>query len=328
MGTRSALAGAALYRSVGATCAQRDKTHRKAAVVRGVLAAARGGSRYAVPRHMKRYNSILPLVLILTSVTVASAKPGYNGYSGLTAGKTCGDCHSGGAKPVVSLKSGPVSLLEGQTGQYTVTVAGSLARTEIDVAASDNNGAKLALVSDNTTTKISGGEAIPISNFKAGASADYTFSVTAPKGATAITLYALGLASNGNGTGGDGEDAKTFKVTVTSGTPVDAGVAGPDASVLSDAGNNGDGAVSGDAAVGGEAGIGSGDAGGGSSGSTGDTGAAGTNESFNEEDPLGASSDTGCSSSTRARSGSGGVLIAIALILAMRSNHSRVNKLR
>lgn len=160
----------------------------------------------------------------------AEAKPGFSGYAGI-GNQTCGACHGGGAVPTVSFKTAPTTLARGQSGAFTFSVVGSLARTTMDIAALDANGLTVALTPDNTTTKSSAGDVIPQGNYFAGASKDYSFTLTPPANAVSpVTIYAVGMATNGSGTGGDGVAKTTIQVALTG--PIggaDAGAGGSDA---------------------------------------------------------------------------------------------------
>ncbi len=84
-----------------------------------------------------------------------------------------------------------------------------------------------------------------------GGQATFTFKVTAPASGTAIKLWAVGLAANGSGTGGDKAAQITKDITVTggsttpppdAGTPVNDAGTGPGSSSsggVSDAGGTG-----------------------------------------------------------------------------------------
>lgn len=165
--------------------------------------------------------SFVTLALALLT-TPALAKPGFSGFSGL-GGQTCGTCHGGGTVPTVAFKVAPATLARGATGTYTFGVTGSLARTEIDIAAVDASGNNVPLTGDGTTTKSIGDEVIPQGNYFSGASKDYTFNLKVPAGATTpINIYAVGMASNGSSTSGDGVAKTTFSVALTGSSP-DAG---------------------------------------------------------------------------------------------------------
>lgn len=206
--------------------------------------------------------------------SVAEAKPGYTGYAGV-GNQTCGGCHSGGAVPTVSFKVAPTTLARGQSGSFTFGVAGTLARTEIDIAAVDANGLTLKLTGDNTTTTTVGNEVIPVGNYFTGASKDYSFTFTPPANAASpVTLYAVGMASNGSGTGGDGVAKTTFQVTLSSASGgVDAGGGTKDSGAGNDSGTSSD---SGGSSTSSSSGGASSSSSSGTSGTSGTSGASGT----------------------------------------------------
>jgi hypothetical protein len=160
------------------------------------------------------------------------------GHSGMSTGVTCGNCHDGGAKPAVMI-SGPATLTAGATGQYTLTVmAGQPSGAEpvaavagLDIAVSDPQ-AQLSTVGG--AAELVRGELVhPSPEHLSGGMATFTFALTASASGGNITLYAAGLAGNGDGTPlGDKAAITTFEVAVSGGSgatgswPVNSGVGG------------------------------------------------------------------------------------------------------
>lgn len=155
--------------------------------------------------------------LSTVAATAAANGSGLAGYTGKQAGKSCNSCHTGGATPTVTI-NGPATLAPGQTGDYTMVVTTGQTRAAGGIAASD--GTKLTagtglrasfdeLTQDNART-VSGG------------SATFSFKVTAPASGTTLKLFAVGMAANGNGTGGDSSAQVTKDVAVTGGSTTPA----------------------------------------------------------------------------------------------------------
>ncbi len=176
------------------------------------------------------------LLLVMTSVTEASAHPGITGYSGKPyngASETCTtNCHAkGGVAPALTITV-PATVLGGSTTVVTLVVAGNKVRTSMNVAFSE--GVKTTKGS-NTDTPLAAqepteiGAIVPPPN---GATSTYKFSFTAPSSNGTITMWVAGMAASGVGTGGDGVANTTRTILVTAAVPD----AGADASAAPDAG--------------------------------------------------------------------------------------------
>lgn len=206
----------------------------------------------------------------------ASAYPGgIAGYTGkpsdgASQGNSCNDCHAGGTAPQVSI-TGPNTLAAGQTGDYSLVVTTSQSVAAGGVAATDG-----VVLTPGSGLRDSFGELVqdgPLPT--SGGKATFAFKVTAPLTGDGLKLWAVGLASNGRGTGGDKASQTTKDVTVTGGAVV---VPATDA-----------GAPSGGSSSGGSSSGGAGDGGGGV--------ASSNSSSTGQADALGAGGDGGAESS-------------------------------
>jgi hypothetical protein len=225
--------------------------------------------------------ALVGTTLAVSTVSVASFAnaSGLAGYSGkpnlaAPAGESCNKCHAGGAAPTVSL-TGPASLAAGTTGTYSLVVKTTASRAAGGIAATD--GIVLTPVSN---LRDSFGEMVPNGGVAAsGGQATFTFEVRAPLTGTALQLWAVGLAENGNGgTSGDKAAHTTLNVTVTGGAPpaLDAGGSGTDASTGSPSDGGTSGGTFGTSGTGGASGSSGTSGTGGTSGSSGTSGTGGT----------------------------------------------------
>ncbi len=160
---------------------------------------------------------ILTAALMCTlGSTAAYAKASYSaGYTGRPPAEACEKCHGGGAAPSIAL-TGPVSLNPGETGDYTAIVSGG-ANTKTFGAAVDG----VALINPVGANMFSASGEV-FSTHDTGASATFRFKVVAPTAPAFVTIYAMALASNGSGTGGDA-DLQLTKVVQVGSPSVDAG---------------------------------------------------------------------------------------------------------
>lgn len=200
-----------------------------------------------------RHVALAAALLALVAPRLATANPGgVAGYTGkptssAPAGESCNKCHSGGAAPQVSI-TGPSSLAASQSGDYAVVVTSGLARASGAVAATD--GVALVPVSG---LRDSFGELVQTGSQAAGGSAvQLRFRATAPARGGSFDLWAVGLGSNGSGTGGDRAAHAKITVAVTGGgssaggaSPSDAG-APPAGSTPRDAGVHAEAGATGD----------------------------------------------------------------------------------
>ena len=158
--------------------------------------------------------SILALALICGGLAAGPAvakDDGISGYSGMS-GKTCTDCHGGGAMPTVEL-IGPPALPPGATGTFTLAIlGGEMNEGGLDVAASDGT-----LVATESGTYIDSGELTH--STPRGADGDgnvlFSFDYTAPTTMGTETLWGAGLSTDADGRkDGDGTDTDVFDVEV------------------------------------------------------------------------------------------------------------------
>jgi len=146
------------------------------------------------------------------------------------AGCTGATCH--GADPgATATLTGPMTLMAGSRGTYTLTVASSLATfmaAGVDIAAA---GAGASLVTISPSTQLRNGEITHTARLtRSGADVRVQFTLVAPATNGTVTLQALGNAVNGNAmASGDAWARATLPVTITGGAPA------PDASVTPDA---------------------------------------------------------------------------------------------
>ncbi len=185
-------------------------------------------------------------VFVLIPVVAVASPTGISGFSGKTSGSTCGSCHTGGAAPTVML-AGPGTLVVGQTGNYTVTVAGGPGTNAGFDAALGGVNSGQAVFTPGAGSKLLNGEVVQsAAKAFAGGNATFTFAVKAPATAGVFTLTVAGLSGNGQtDASGDGTGTASLNVdvTLTAGAPpttvlpADGGTAAPDAgTVKADAG--------------------------------------------------------------------------------------------
>lgn len=176
------------------------------------------------------------IAAVLTLITSnVSAKTSYSsGYTGRPPSESCGGCHKGGTAPTIAL-TGPDTLNAGQSAEYTAVVSGG-PNTKTFGAAVDG---KAAISPVGSNMKNASGEVF--STHDNGASITFKFNVVAPTSAASFTLYYMALASNGSGTGGDGNVQMTKSITVAgaptdAGAPIDSGTAADGGSSPADGG--------------------------------------------------------------------------------------------
>lgn len=159
---------------------------------------------------------------------------GISGYSGHN-GATCTECHDGGTAPMVML-SGPVALLTGQSGTFTLDVVtgASTAKVGFDVAASA--GTLSAIAGQPNESWVIGGEVAHTKNWPSGKTVQLKFTFTAPPDPGPLTLYLAALQSDGvDDRAGDGTASTTLPVDVFApGDLAGADLAGADLGELLD----------------------------------------------------------------------------------------------
>lgn len=184
-------------------------------------------------------------IFVLIPVVAVASPNGISGFSGKTSGSTCSSCHTGGAAPTVML-AGPNTLIAGQTGNYTVTIAGGAGTNAGFDAALGGANSGQAVFTPGAGAKLLNGEVVQsAAKAFAGGNATFTFAVKAPATAGVFTLSVAGLSGNGQtAASGDGTGTASLNVdvTLTAGAPPttvlpsDAGASPPDAGVTPDAG--------------------------------------------------------------------------------------------
>jgi hypothetical protein len=111
--------------------------------------------------------------------------------------------------------TGPANLEPDASGVYTLTITGGPAVDGgLDVSTSGGT-----LTASGANTKLLNGEITHQSpGTFSGGTLSFTFTLTAPSSAGQVTLYGVGLSSNGSGSSGDGTGKTTFAVTVAAAT--------------------------------------------------------------------------------------------------------------
>lgn len=173
-------------------------------------------------RTMRRTATTIGFAVVLFACRTASANPGITGYSGKPYGgttETCvTNCHAnGGGKPTLTIDV-PSALTANATGQVSITVSGSSARTSLNAALSDG---VTATAGQNTTVPFptqTPGEVAAVSPPPGGGSATYKFSFVAPNKNGPIMLWVAGMAASGSGTGGDAVSFATRTITISGAT--------------------------------------------------------------------------------------------------------------
>ena len=161
------------------------------------------------------------LVTVLMSTAALANGGGVAGYTGKPTsfapqGESCSQCHNGGTAPQVSI-AGPSTLAAGQSGDYTLIVKTGETRAGAGVAATDG---VVLTAGTGGGFRDSFGEMVQDgSKAVSGGQATFSFRVTAPLTGTTLRLWAVGLAANGSGTGGDSAAQITQDVSVTGGAP-------------------------------------------------------------------------------------------------------------
>lgn len=156
---------------------------------------------------------VVGLAITTFAATASAYGGGASGYTGKQEGRSCNSCHSGGTAPQVTI-TGPDTLAAGATGDFTMVVSTNQSKAAGGIAASD--GASLTpgtnLVDEEGELTHSNGGVSP-----SGGKATFTFKVTAPANGTTMRLFAVGLAANGSGTGGDKAAQITKDIAITGG---------------------------------------------------------------------------------------------------------------
>ncbi len=173
----------------------------------------------AMLRAPRAFALLAGLVVSSFALAASANAGGLAGYTGkpyptFPQGQSCNECHSGGTAPTVTI-TGPASLNAGQSANFSVVVTTGQTRAAASAAATD--GVVLAPVTQNLRDSF--GEMVPNGNSVASNAATFTFRATAPATGTTFRLWAVGLATNGTGNGGD-RAAHTLKdVAIVGGAP-------------------------------------------------------------------------------------------------------------
>ncbi|MCP3059387.1 hypothetical protein LXT21_11435 [Myxococcus sp. K38C18041901] len=167
------------------------------------------------------------LAACLVSGSAFAYATGQSNYSG-KSGQTCSSgCHSrSGATPTVTIE-GPATLNPGQTGSYTLVIAGGPGvRGGYNVAV---DGEATLTAGGSDSKKLSGELTHSQPKPFTDGSVRFAFSVVAPSTGTTLTLFGAGNSTNGNGEDtGDASAATTLKVKVGDGGGNGGGGGGED----------------------------------------------------------------------------------------------------
>lgn len=271
---------------------------------------------------MQRRFASRAFLLALFTGAVASANPGLSGFSGKPdpfsgQSSTCSQCHNGGAAPTVTL-SGPTTLKSGEVGEYTFSVQHGNTRSAANITVpgfhTNPDGGTLEA---RTGTKVEFNEIFP-TNYTQNGSATFSFGLKAPATGGKTRIWAVGMATNGAGTGGDGVATRTLEITVDGPAgpgpgPGDGGpTTAPDGAVI----DTGDGGGTGSG----------GGTGGGDGDGTGSGADDGTGTDSRTRRTSGSGDEGGCSTtSTGASAGAaaGWLLVTAALVVAARRRRAR-----
>ena len=140
------------------------------------------------------------LLFALATLIPAQAYASFDGRA--TGGTSCGGCHGSASTEVATVVSGPLTMVEGTTANFSVLINPQLGvGAGVDVALAGLAGATLGVIDANTQilslelvhTDASSG--LPNGNIGDWA---YNFSVTAPMSLGTILINAVMLAFNGD----------------------------------------------------------------------------------------------------------------------------------
>lgn len=156
---------------------------------------------------------LLSSIALLLPLTASAYGGGVVGFSGKVASQTCTQCHAAGAAaaPTVAF-AGPNSLNAGETGTFTFTLTGGPGvKGGMNVAVS---GAAAVLTAGAGQGKESSELRHASPQAFSGGMATWSFTVTAPSTAGAITLFGAGNSCNAAGVTGDRSALTTKVITV------------------------------------------------------------------------------------------------------------------
>lgn len=168
--------------------------------------------------------SRLVAIALLFSTRAWGFGAGISGYSGLTMGMNCNNCHSGGPAPTSVSISGPSTLEVGTQATYTLDVVtgASTACVGFDIGAS---GGRLGVITTQANQSYlidPPGEITHTKNWPAGGTVQLQFTFTAPAAASMVTLKAWALRSDcADDEGGDSGAGGKLAVNVVEATPPD-----------------------------------------------------------------------------------------------------------
>lgn len=158
------------------------------------------------------FGAIITMCIALWAAYLLADGSGRTGVS--TSGNGC-SCHGStpNAAGAVSVSiTGPQTVLAGSTSSYTLSVAGAPSGTTGGFDLSANGGTLAA----GTGSRVSGSDLTHSNNSRRS----WSFTWTAPATAGSYRFAAVGMASNGSGSGGDswnwfgGAAASPFAITV------------------------------------------------------------------------------------------------------------------
>jgi hypothetical protein len=142
-------------------------------------------------------------LLVLGTSTASAFSGGID-----NGGTSCLPCHGDSSGDVITMISGPSSLLQLETATYTASITQTLVGAGLDIATTAGN-----LTATDAGTVIDTGEVVHTQRNDGVWS--YNFDVTAPAALGTFDLLGAMLAYNGDfGTGGDLWNTTTFQITV------------------------------------------------------------------------------------------------------------------
>jgi MYXO-CTERM domain-containing protein len=141
------------------------------------------------------------VLALLVSTRARGFGAGVFGYSGLTKGMNCNNCHSGGMPPRSVTISGPATVQTGTQATYTldvVTGASSGICVGMDIGTSDGMLGIPAGQANGPYVYLNSGEITHNQNWSrlTGQTVQLSFTLTAPAAAELVTLHAWALSSD------------------------------------------------------------------------------------------------------------------------------------
>jgi hypothetical protein len=166
------------------------------------------------PISPKLFGAVLTASLALWAAYLLADGSGRTGVSASASGCSCHGSTANAAGAVTVAITGPQGVLAGSTNTYTISVTGGPSGTTGGFDLNTNGGTLVA----GTGSRVSGNDLTHSNNSRRS----WNFTWTAPATAGTFRFAAVGMASNGSGSGGDswnwfgGAAASPFAITVGS----------------------------------------------------------------------------------------------------------------